>query len=148
MYTVSYVETRKHHILWINKVFCAWRPTCWWDMFCSALTGWGEHQRGSSYSYVWIVGKKLVLRLAARMKCCVLCSQLSTEGSHNGETCLDKFVYFVHCSDVLWQFSKTPLFKTMSSLGDLVIHSFKICLRYMYSHAPHDDGPHIRRWSH
>jgi len=61
MYTVSYVETRKHHMLWINKVFCSWRPTCWWDVFRSGLTGWGGHQRGCSYSYIWIVGKKLVL---------------------------------------------------------------------------------------
>ena len=114
MYTVSYLETRKHHMLWINKVFCTWRPTCWWDVFCSALTGWGGHQRGCSCSYVWIMGKKVGIRLAAAVKCCVLCSQLLTEGSHNGETCLDKYAYFVHCSDVLWLFSKTPLFKTIS----------------------------------
>lgn len=98
LYTVSYVETRKHYLLWINKVFCTWRPTCWWDVFCSALTGWGGHQRGCSYSYVWIMGKKVSIKLATTMKCCVLCSQLSTEGSHNGETCLDKYVYFVRCS--------------------------------------------------
>jgi hypothetical protein len=59
-------------------------------------------------------------------------------------TCI---LYVVH-DVVLWLFSKTPLFKTMPSLGDLVIHGFKICLRYAYSHAPHNDGPHIRRWSH
>lgn len=38
------------------------------------------------------------ISLAATIKCCVLCSQLLTEGSHNGETYLDKCMYFLDCS--------------------------------------------------
>jgi ABC-type transport system involved in cytochrome c biogenesis permease subunit len=65
---------------------------------------------------------------------------------------MEKYVLISTCilcivHDVLWLFSETPLFKTMSSLGDLVIHGFKICLRYVYSHAPYNDGPHIWRRS-
>jgi hypothetical protein len=57
MYTVSYVETRKHHMLSINKVFCTWRPTCWWDVFCSALTD-GVDTKGAAATHMFEVWEK------------------------------------------------------------------------------------------
>jgi hypothetical protein len=117
-------------------------------MCCAQHSGWGGHQRGCSYSYVWIMGKKLVLgwqpywsvssAVSYRLKVPIMEKHVLIS------TCI---LYIVH-DVVLWLFSKTPLFKTMSSLGDLVIHGFRICLRYVYSRAPHNDGPHIWWWSH
>ena len=134
MYTEFYVETRKHHMLWNNKVFCIWGPKHWSDMSRSALTGWGGHHRGCSYLYIWIMErKKMVLGWQPQLN--VVSSAVSywlKVPIMEKHILISVCISYIVRDAVLWLFPKTPLVKPMSSVGDLVIHSLKICLRYVY----------------